>query len=112
MAIKGNKSSGIIDATAADFTILQNTSSNRWAVTQIHLHADTAVGDTVELFSSPDATSAAGVRIDRVVMAGDDTQDALFVTTILEAGRFLVGNATAGALVNVEAIYTIYTGDS
>lgn len=112
MSIKGNNTSGLISATAADFTILQNTTTTRWAVTQIHLHEHGGAGDTVELFKSANATSAANERIDNIVLAADETESSTFTTFVLEAGEFLLGNAITGALVNVEAIYTTYTGGS
>lgn len=111
-SIKGNNSSGLISVPSGDVTVLNNDTSTRWAVGAINLHTETAVGDTVELFKSPDATSASGERIDRIVMAGDDTQPGLFTPFNLEAGLFLIATSTTGGLVNIEAIYTAYTGDS
>ena len=112
MSIKGNNSSGLISATAVDFTILQNTSTTRWSVNSISLHDYGGVGDTVELFVSADAVSAAAERIDKIVVAIDETDPGLFIPFNLAAGQFLVGKAVTGATVNVNAIYTIYTGDS
>lgn len=111
MAVKGNNSSGLISATAADFTILQNTSQGRWAVTQLKAHA-ISTGDTVDFFKSSDAVSAAGERIDQLVLGANETKSSLFPTVNLAPGEFLLGNALTGALVNVEAIYTAYDGDS
>ena len=112
MSIKGNNSSGVISATAADFTILQNTSTTRWVVTSINLHDHASTGDTIELFVSTDAVSAAAERIDEIVVAVDETKPGIFIPIVLAAGQFLVGNATTGAVVNLEAVYTIYSGDS
>ena len=112
MSIFGNNSSGLIAVTAADITILENISTTRWTVTAINLHEFGATGDTVELFKSADSTSAAAERIDRIVLAADETKPGLFTPFNLEAGEFLLANAVTGALVNIEAIYTIYTGDS
>lgn len=112
MGIKGNNSSGLVSATAVDFTILQNTTSTRWAVTTIELHDHSGSGDTVELFKSADAVSAATERIDNIVLGANDTIQALFVPVILEAGEYLLGNAATGGNVNVEAVYTTYDGDS
>ena len=55
MSIKGNNTSGLIDAVSGDFTILENTTKTRWAVTQIHLHEYGGVGDTIQLFQSANA---------------------------------------------------------
>jgi len=112
MSIKGNNTSGLIAATAADFTILQNTTSGRWAVTIINLHDQLGAGDTVDLFVSADAVSAAAERIDNVVLAANETQSSAFTTVVLSAGQFLLGNAVTGGQVAVEAIYTTYDGDS
>lgn len=110
MAIKGNQSTALIAATAADFTIFQNTTSGRVAFTQIHLHEFGNTGDTVELFRSADATSAAGERIDQVVLAANESEFSSAATVVIEPGEFLVGNAVTGALVNVQGIYTQYSG--
>lgn len=112
MSVKGNNSSGLIAVPAGDVTVLQNTTTTRWAVESVNLHAISAVGDTVDLFKSANATSAAAERIDRLVLAGDDTPSSLFTPFNLAPGEFLIANAVTGALVNIEAIYTAYTGDS
>jgi len=112
MSIKGNNTSGLIPATAADFTILQNSTTTRWAVTIINLHDQLGAGDTVELFVSADASSAAAERIDNVVVAPNATEPAEFTTVVLSSGQFLLGNAATGGQVVVEAIYTTYDGDS
>jgi len=113
MSVKGNNTSGLISALVTDTTILQNTStSDRWAVTSISLHEFGGTGDTVELFVSNDATSAAAERVDNIVLAANETEKAIFPTLVLAAGQFLLANALTGSLVNVEAIYTIYSGDS
>ncbi len=112
MSIKGNNSSGLVAIPSGDVTILQNITTTRWAVTAIHVHDQLGVGDTVELFVSADATSAAGERIDKLVLGVDETKDAAFVPVVLQAGEFLLGNGLAGGQLVVEAIYTIYDGDS
>lgn len=112
MAIKGNLSSGLVAATLADFTILENTSNGRFAIQSISLAEAAGTGDTIELFKSPDNTSAAGTRIDEIVLAADETKKAIFTPFNLAKDEFLVGKALVGALANVEAIYIAYTGSS
>ena len=112
MSIKGNFSSGLVAIPAGDVTILQNITSNRWVVTAVHVHDQTGVGDTVELFVSSDAISAPAERIDKLVMAVDETKDSAFVPVVLEAGEFLLGKGVVGGLLVVEAVYTKYDGDS
>lgn len=112
MSIKGNNSSGLKPATAVDFTILENISNGRWVVTAISLHEHAGTGDTIELFVSSDAISAAAERIDNIVLGANETKPGLFTPVVLAAGEFLLGNAVTGALANVEAIYTTYDGDS
>lgn len=112
MAVKGNNGSGLIAATAADFTILSNTTTGRWAVTAINLHEQLGVGDTVALYVSADATSAAAERIDNLALAPNETKSSFFTPVVLSPGQFLLGNAVTGGQVAVEAIYTAYDGDS
>ena len=113
MSIKGNNSSGLISALVTDTEILNNTStSDRWAVNSISLHEFGGTGDTVELFVSNTSASAAAGRIDKLVLATDETEKAIFPPLVLSAGQFLLAKAATGSLVNVEAIYTIYSGDS
>lgn len=112
MSIKGNFSSGLVPIPVGDVTILQNITSTRWVVTAIHVHDQTSVGDTIELFVSSDAVSSAAERIDRLVLAADETKDSAFVPVVLEAGEFLLGNGVVGGLLVAEAVYTKYDGDS
>lgn len=113
MSIKGNNSSSLISAAATDTVILQNNSSaDRWAVTSISLHEYGGAGDTVELFVSNTSASSAAGRIDKVVIVTDDTEKSLFPPLVLFAGQYLLAKAATGSLVNIEAIYTIYSGDS
>lgn len=113
MTIKTNNSSGVVTSggAGADFTILQNNTSGRWAVTIINIH-DIGGGDTLNLFVSNDATSAAGERIDQVVLAANETKPSLFTTVVLSPGQFLLGNAIGANLLNIEAIYIAYDGSS
>ncbi len=114
MSIKTNNTSGVITSGAAstDFTVLNNISTGRWAVTIINIHANTAAGDTVELFVSPNATSASGKRIDKVVLAADETKSSLFTTVVLSPNEQLIGRPIGATLLNLEAIYTAYDGSS
>ena len=111
MSIKSQKSSGLISAPAADFTILDNTSTGRWSISSVSLHEHAGTGDTVELFKSTDTSSASGERIDQIILAADETKLSLFDFN-LDPGEKLLGNATTGALVNVEAKYTTFDGAS
>jgi len=112
MSIKGNNSSGLITVPAGDITILNNNTTTRWSISSINLHEFGATGDTIELFKSADAVSAAGERIDKIVLAADETKPSLFAPFNLAPGQFLLANGLVGALVNVEALYIAYTDDS
>ncbi len=112
MSVKGNNSSAVVDATAADFTVLQNNTTTRWAVTQLHLMETGSTGDTINFYRSPNASSASGDLVDQVVIPADEPALSIAPTIVLEAGEFLVGNAVTGSLANVWAIYTAYTGSS
>lgn len=112
MALKSDNSSGLISVANADTTILNNTTEGRWVVKQISLHDYNSGGDTVELFLSSDATSAAGERIDRIVLGANETKPGLFVPFNIPAGSYLIAKATTGSRINVEAIYTSRDGSS
>jgi len=112
MSIKGNNSSGLKAVGVSDTTILQNTTSTRWVVTSINLHDQFGNGDTIELFVSADSSSASAERIDKIVLAVDETKSSSFTPVALQAGEFLLGNAVTGGEASAEAIYIAYTGDS
>ena len=112
MSIKGNNSSGLITVPSADITVLNNNTGTRWSVSSVNLHEFGGTGDTVELFKSADASSAAGERIDEIVLLADETKPSLFAPFNLGPGEFLLAKGLAGALVNVEALYIVYTDDS
>lgn len=112
MSIKGGNSSGLTNATAADFTILNNTTTGRWVITMVNLHEYGGTGDTVGLYVSANASTVAAERVDSVVLAANETKLATAVSFNIEPGDFLLGNAVTGNLVNVIANYTAYDGDS
>lgn len=112
MSIRRNNSSGVISVAITDTTILQNTSQGRWTVSNLKAHDYGNTGDTVEIFISDDASSAAGERVDLIVLAPNETKQSLFAPFNVESGMFLIANALVGDLLNVEAIYTTHTGDS
>jgi hypothetical protein len=67
--------------------------------------SDTAgTGVTVDLFLSDDATSAAGERIDQVVLGANETKS--FLPVGVQAGKYLLAKPTVvGAVMHGEYIY-------
>ena len=112
MTIKADNSSGLIAVGSTDTTVLNNTSNGRWTVKSISLHDHSGSGDTVDLFKSSDATSAAAERIDQIVLAANETKQVVFVPVEIPSGYYLIANATTGARVNTEAVYTARDGAS
>lgn len=110
----GVKASQTVDVLvlSTDTTLL-NPTDGRAFITNCTMHEQTANADTVEIFSSTDATSAAGERIDKLVFASEETkyQNALNSKGVA-SGSYIIGKATTGSRVMVSITYTQYSGSS
>ena len=76
MAIKGNVSAGVLNLgiTDADVSVLNSGASpSRVAVTAFSLFNTSAIAVTVNVYESPDATSAAGKLVATYVLAATGT---------------------------------------
>ena len=110
MAIKGNVDGGVINVLASDTVIVEPTSLpsvERIAVSGLSLH-NTAVGTIIiQLYQSPDLTSASGDRLAYYSLAPDESAD---VTELIGQGFIdnviAVGDAVG---VNAKVSYTTYT---
>jgi hypothetical protein len=120
MAIKGNNSEGLLELAAAssDTTLLLPTVAfNRWAVTAAVLHNVSAANRIVEIYESPNTTSASGTLTATYTLAADET---VLIEEIIGQsyepamniiGRQTTGGASAGDVV-ARLTYTSYDGDS
>ena len=111
MAIKGNVGSGVIAILASDTTIL-DLSAERAAITAFSLHNTSVSTVTVEIYISPDLTSASGSQIDYISLNQDETKE---VTGLIGQGIEDTENIIAvGSATGVNAVVTIteYTDGS
>jgi hypothetical protein len=110
MTIKGNVDGGVINVLASDTVIVEPSSLpavERIAVSGLSLH-NTAVGTViVELYQSPDLTSASGDRLAYYSIAPNESAD---ITELMGQG-FLTNIIAVGDAIGVNAkvSYTTYT---
>ena len=113
MAIKGRVGLGVTDIIAGDTSVLIPADPNsRVAVVAFSLYNTTGANVTVDLFESPDTTSAAGKQIATYDIAADSSE--LVVECIgqgyeLNENIIAVGSAVG---VNARITQTEYTGSS
>ena len=114
MAIQANLSSGVQDVGISDTAIL-NPTSVRFAVTAAVLTNTADAARTVEIYESPDQTSASGELVATLVL---DALEALPIEEVIgqsyNVGENLVAVASNGSGGDVKArlTYTHYTGSS
>ncbi len=111
MTIQSNVTANGVLVLVTDTTLL-NPTTGRAAITFASMHEQTGGAETVELFLSADATSAAGERIDEVGFAANETKQPVSMLLTVPDGQFLIAKGTTGSLVKVNISYTQYTGDS
>lgn len=114
MAIKGNVGLGVIPVLTTDTVLLETDdgSRERVAVSASYLHNDGGVTIIIEIFVSPDLTSASGDRIDYYSIADNESVD---ISGIIAQGFGSTENIIAVAdVVGCNALTTIveYTGGS
>lgn len=105
MSIKSGQMTGLIALTAAtDLTIANPDPKTTEEYYNLVVQDSAGTGATVELFLSDDSTSAAGERIDRVVLAANETKS--FLPVGVPASKFLIAKAdAAGVTLHGEYIY-------
>jgi len=116
MAIRGNIGLNVVPILATD-TVLINTGilpgfPERIAITAASLHNTTAGSIVVQVYVSPDLTTASGKRVDSVTLATNETMD---IPGIISQGLDSVLNIIAIAdLIGCNASLTIveYTAGS
>ncbi len=107
MAIKSGLQFGPLNlAASTDATVVSCTADERKDAYEIHAHS-IGVAATVELFYSIDATSAAGERIEQIVLAADETKS--FRGVSVAASRYLIVQSDS-ANVTCYGKYTHRTG--
>lgn len=108
MTIKSGNSANVL-ILVGDTTLL-NPTTGRAMITAAVLHEQTGASETLELFVSTDASSAAGERIDKLVFAANETQAPISLAGLsIPSGSFLIGKGTAGSLVKAKLTFTQYT---
>ncbi len=111
MTISSAQSSNV--AVGSGDTTLLNPTSGRAMITLGSLHEQTGNTETVDLYISSDATSAAGERIDSLSFAANETKvPSSLQGMAVPSGYYLIGNAGTGARVMASITYTQYSGDS
>ncbi len=112
MTIKvGNAANGL-EIAATDTTLLSSDALERKVISSATLHEQTGAAETVELFLSADATSAAGERIDILKFSPDETKNPVSLfNRAIPASTFLVAKATTGVRVECNITFTLYNGD-
>jgi len=111
MPIKSGNTSTVL-VLSTDTTLL-NPTTGRAVITSAVLHEQTGAAETVELFISANSASAAGERIDRIVLAANETNMPLALGGLaVPSGYYLIGKATTGSLAMMSITYTQYTGAS
>ena len=114
MAIFGNLGIDTVDVSTSDTTILNvsATQYERVAVSAFSLHNDGVVDISVEVFISPDATSASGDRVARIAISAGGSAD---VNELIGQGyddtKYIVAKANVVG-VNASLSYTGYTEGS
>lgn len=116
MAIKGNVGLGVTSILATD-TVLINTATlpgtpERIAITAASLHNTTASPIVVQVYVSPNLTTASGSRVDYISIAANSTSD---ISGIISEGIDSTLNIVAIAdLVGCNAFLSIaeYTSGS
>lgn len=108
--------SGIADnnnlLASGDNTLLSPSADQRMTVTSGAFSETTGAAETIELFISPNATSASGKRFAKMVFSPDEDKSPVAIfNRAIGAGNFLVAKATNGNRVNADLTFTLYDGD-
>lgn len=105
MAIKGNVGVSSQDILAGDTLVVDVVAPiERIAITAASLFNDTGAAVTVELFESPDATSASGDQIEEIAVPANSS---VIVDSLLGQGYASTQNIVAvGSAVGVNFSYT------
>lgn len=104
MSIKSGQMTGLKALAATTDEVISNPAAGTSQEFYNLVVQDTAgAGATVELFLSDDATSAAGERIDRIVLGTDETR--AFLPVGVPAGKYLIAKSgVAGVALHGEYI--------
>ena len=114
MAIFGNIGIDTVDVGTSDTTILEvgATDYQRVAVSAFNLHNDGILDITVEIFISPDATSASGHRVARIPLSIGSSEDVNeLIGQGYDSGKYIIAKASTTG-INASLSYTGYTEGS
>jgi hypothetical protein len=106
----GNAASAVVLIT--DTTLL-NPTPGRAVITSLVLSQTTGAAETIDLFLSSDSSSATAERIERVVLASNETVDPTSMANFaIPEGYYLIAKGTTGSIVTAFLTYTQYSGSS
>ncbi len=105
MSLKSGQTTGLIALAAGVDKVISNPASGKThEFYNLVAHDTAAAGDTVELFLSDTSASAAGNRIDSVVLGAGETKR--FLPVGVPTGKYLIAKATtADITIHGEYIY-------
>jgi hypothetical protein len=108
MAVKSGKpiEETRLSATT-DSTVVSTGASETKEVYSLAVHDEGGAGATVDLYLSDNATSASGDRIERIVLAGDETKE--FKPVAVGASKYLVIQSTVVDVI-YHGAYTLRNG--
>ena len=111
MGIKsGNSNDELVLSTD---TVLLHPTTGRAVITSAILSEQTGAQETIELFVSSDASSAAAERIEKLILTADETIDPISLPDrSIPDGSYLLAKGGTGSLVTAYITYTQYTGSS
>jgi hypothetical protein len=118
MGIKSGLSVGPIEVAASSTdTPIHAPGAFRTAVTASVITNNAAINVTVQIYESPNATSASGELLETITLAPSEEQDVIsIVGQGFQASQQIIARVTTAAVILGDVIsklsYTMYTGDS
>ena len=117
MAIQGNLSAGVQELAASNGDKSLHNIAFRTAITGFSLFNTTAVNVVVEIYESPNGTSASGEQVAQYTMAPDSSVDVVecigqgYAASIQIIAKITTAGINAGDVTG-KVTYTRYTGAS
>lgn len=117
MAIYSNKTEGVQDLAASSADKVLHNQANRTAITGFSIFNESGANAAVDIYESPDNTSASGTKRATYTIADDESVDIIeFIGQGMKADIRIIAVVTTGGLVagdlNSKITYTEYTGSS
>ena len=108
MAIKSNVGVGVVSVLTTDTVIYQlSAPTERYAITECNAHNSTSASISIEIYISPDATSASGKIVSKISIPANQDVD---INAVLGLGTNQNVIAKASAVgINMTMTKTEYT---